>query len=246
MVSFIKTPLNTDADRRRTVRGIPIGSVMTWHGATAPPGWVLCNGQELPISDYTAFYNLITANGTTFPFGANTDGSAAAGSTHFRLPDIRDRYIMSPTMSTNNPGSDYVATVGGTNTHSHNATPSVNANVASTAHQHNFLMGTLGNTGAHGHGGGPIGSNTSSPKSSLNRAQSGSTAISVESHSHNVNFGSNTDGSHNHAVGGPTTVASASHAHNISLTATSSSSNTASHLPSALRANYIVYTGTVV
>ena len=35
----------------------------------------------------------MTTSGTTFPFGANTNGSGAAGSTHFRLPDLRGEFV---------------------------------------------------------------------------------------------------------------------------------------------------------
>ena len=242
---FVKSILNTDADRRRTVQGFPVGAITLWHGTSAPSGWVVCDGSQLPISSYQSLYNTITATATVFPFGANTNGSSGAGSTHFRLPDMRDRYVMSPTATANNPGTGFVGTTGGNSSHSHNATPLVNANVDSSSHSHSYSMGSLTNAGSHTHSGGPIGTNTSSPAPTQNRAQTGNTAISVQSHSHNLNFGSNEDGAHSHTVSGPTNTTSNAHLHStISTSANATTTNSASHLPSAMRASYIIYTGT--
>jgi microcystin-dependent protein len=69
--------------------GAPTGGIMPFAGAAAPSGWLLCEGQELAISSFTALYNVLTATGTVFPYGTNTNGSGAAGTTHFRLPDLR-------------------------------------------------------------------------------------------------------------------------------------------------------------
>lgn len=67
---------------------VPTGAEMMWPStAPAPAGYLLENGSEQPIATYTALYNFLTNNGSSFPFGANTNGSGAAGSTHFRLPN---------------------------------------------------------------------------------------------------------------------------------------------------------------
>ena len=71
---------------------IPIGVIMPFAGASnAPYGWEFCYGQELSISAYGGLYNTLTGSGTSFPYGANTNGSGGAGSTHFRVPDFRGR-----------------------------------------------------------------------------------------------------------------------------------------------------------
>ena len=58
-----------------------------WSARTSPTaGWLLVDASEKPIATYTDLYNVLTNNGTVFPYGANTNGSGAAGSTHFRLP----------------------------------------------------------------------------------------------------------------------------------------------------------------
>jgi microcystin-dependent protein len=48
-------------------------------GNFAPVGWALCNGQLLPISEYTTLFNLI---GTTY---------GGDGTTTFALPDLQGR-----------------------------------------------------------------------------------------------------------------------------------------------------------
>lgn len=49
-------------------------------GSYAPAGWALCDGSLLPISEYTALFNLI---GTTY---------GGDGVTTFGLPDLRGRF----------------------------------------------------------------------------------------------------------------------------------------------------------
>lgn len=69
----------------------PTGSINQYAGATAPTGWLLCDGSEVAIASNTALYNVLTTNGTVFPYGANTNGSGGAGTTHFRVPDLKGR-----------------------------------------------------------------------------------------------------------------------------------------------------------
>ena len=58
-------------------------------GSAAPTGWLFCDGQEVLITTYQNLYNSLTSNGTTFPYGTNTNGSGGAGSTHFRIPNLK-------------------------------------------------------------------------------------------------------------------------------------------------------------
>ena len=66
-------------------QSIPISSIyisgmmVMWPGATAPTGWLLCQGQSLLRADYPALFTIV---GTSY-------GSADA--THFNLPDMRGR-----------------------------------------------------------------------------------------------------------------------------------------------------------
>lgn len=56
-----------------------IGEIMLFGGNFAPNGWLSCEGQLLPISEYDALFSLL---GTTY--GGN-------GQTTFALPDLRSR-----------------------------------------------------------------------------------------------------------------------------------------------------------
>lgn len=56
-----------------------VGEIRMFGGNFAPAGWMFCNGQQLPISEYGTLFNLI---GTTH--GGN-------GQTTFNLPDLRGR-----------------------------------------------------------------------------------------------------------------------------------------------------------
>jgi microcystin-dependent protein len=68
---------------------VPVGAVNMWVTGTAPSGWLLCQGQQVAVADYSA---LAAVLGTTY--GALTNGSGGSGTTHFRLPDLRGRIPM--------------------------------------------------------------------------------------------------------------------------------------------------------
>lgn len=70
---------------------LPTGTELGWWTATPPPGFLMEDGGQYPIATYTALYNKLTSNGTVFPFGANTNGAGAAGSSHFRTPNKTGR-----------------------------------------------------------------------------------------------------------------------------------------------------------
>lgn len=56
-----------------------VGEVRMFAGNFAPAGWMFCEGQLLPISDYQTLFNLI---GTTY---------GGDGQSTFALPDLRGR-----------------------------------------------------------------------------------------------------------------------------------------------------------
>jgi microcystin-dependent protein len=57
-----------------------------WGTSSPPTGYLLCNGSEQPIATYPELAALLTTT-----YGAYTNGSGAAGSSHFRLPDFKAR-----------------------------------------------------------------------------------------------------------------------------------------------------------
>jgi len=69
----------TEADAL-TASPFPAGCMLLWSTASAPTGWLLCDGAAVSRQGYTALYNVI---GTTF--------GAGDGSTTFNLPDFQGR-----------------------------------------------------------------------------------------------------------------------------------------------------------
>lgn len=61
---------------------VPVGSVFSYGGASAPAGFLLCYGQAISRTNYAALFTVL---GSTF--------GAGDGSTTFNLPDLRGRVI---------------------------------------------------------------------------------------------------------------------------------------------------------
>ena len=59
-----------------------IGQLMLFGGNFAPRGWAMCDGQLLPIAQYSALFSIL---GTTY---------GGDGRTTFALPDLRGRVPM--------------------------------------------------------------------------------------------------------------------------------------------------------
>lgn len=61
----------------------PVGSMMVWPRQTSyPTGWLRADGSAVSRTTYNDLYNLLTTNGTTFPYGSGD------GSTTFNLPNM--------------------------------------------------------------------------------------------------------------------------------------------------------------
>jgi microcystin-dependent protein len=79
------TPTNGDSSTQIATtafvqqNGVPTGSLLMWSLASAPTGFLLCNGSAVSRSTYASLYAVI---GTTFGSGD--------GSTTFNLPDYRN------------------------------------------------------------------------------------------------------------------------------------------------------------
>ena len=66
--------------------GIPIGGIIPYAGATAPYGFLFCDGSEVERAKYSDLFDVIgnSYNGTTALQGVNT----------YRLPDLRGRFAL--------------------------------------------------------------------------------------------------------------------------------------------------------
>jgi microcystin-dependent protein len=61
---------------------MPIGSIQPWLGASAPSGWLICNGQAVSRSTYSGLYAIVSTR-----FGTGD------GSTTFNVPDLQGYQI---------------------------------------------------------------------------------------------------------------------------------------------------------
>lgn len=89
---------------------VPTGGMVMWGTASAPTGYLLCNGSAVSRSTYSALFAVI---GTSYGSGD--------GSTTFNLPDFRDRFPVGAgtTYSANSTGGSKDAIVV---SHTHTAT----------------------------------------------------------------------------------------------------------------------------
>lgn len=107
-----------------------IGEIRIFAGTFAPKGWMLCNGQLLPISQNTALFSLL---------GTNYGGD---GRTNFALPNLQGNFPMNQGQG---PGltSRFVGETGGESA----ATLLVSQ---IPAHSHNLLAAAAASTGTAG------------------------------------------------------------------------------------------------
>ena len=68
------------AEYEASLAGVPIGAMMAYGGATAPSGWLLCYGQAISRTTYSALFAVIG-----IAYGAGDESST------FNLPDKRGR-----------------------------------------------------------------------------------------------------------------------------------------------------------
>jgi microcystin-dependent protein len=101
---------------------MPTGTITAFGAATAPTGWVLCDGSAISRSTNAALFALI---GTTYGVGN--------GSTTFNVPDLRQRFPMGKAAS--GTGSTLGGT-GGTIDHVHDLDSATShAKITATSNQ---------------------------------------------------------------------------------------------------------------
>lgn len=94
-IKTIKDLMIENEKLREEVAGLsrrPLGIVEMWAGREVPEGYVLCNGQELRISEYGELYKAI---GSIFNTGPNASGGKfMTQEGFFRVPDLRGRFVV--------------------------------------------------------------------------------------------------------------------------------------------------------
>lgn len=213
------------------VDAIPVGSLMPYVGASAPDGWLLCDGSEKLTSDFPALSALC---GTAF-------GSAAEG--NFRLPDLRGRFPVgylaaTPMASLGSTGGNREVTLTAAQIPAHSHEVAAHGHtVANHSHvipthdhttsTHSHSIPSHGHsTASHSH---TAGSHTHSVP---NHQHSGSVTTSVASkshnHSHTLSGGTADSGAHRHGMGtiSATSGDRGNHSHGGVVTGGTSNTNT--------------------
>ena len=149
----------------------PSGSLTAFAGATAPTGWLICDGDQYPQASYASLYAII---GNTYNTGGETAG-------YFRVPNIKGRVIVGRDAS----DSDFnvLGETGGAKTHtltesempSHDHTGSISGG----SHEHPMSTGAALTLGA----GNSLFANSGNPPVT----SAGNTGTST-SHSHTLNI----------------------------------------------------------
>lgn len=229
---------------------VPVGTIEMWGGrTTAPPyGWLICNGAEYAIgSSGSTYYALSQVIGTRY--GALTNGSGVAGSSHFRVPNMQSFIplgiaIASTPTGTPNTGTNITFSNDGLTSHSHN----FNSTTATTAadggtHSHQYEVGGAHNhtmqtsNWSHTHNSNTV-SNTHlhniNNNGSISGAQTGFTSHSASQHGNlGGDAGNHTHTSNTQSIGHGHNIANSnntSHNHSWNSSATSGNANaTGSH-----------------
>jgi microcystin-dependent protein len=217
---------------------------MLWHNDSPPDGWFLCDGGEISIADRTDLYNLITLDGSVFPYGTNTNGSGGAGSTHFRLPDMTDRFALNAAVSTNSASN-----VANAENHSHNFSLSTqSANSSNQGHQHTYSPGNFAaadSAAGHSHSV-DINFDSADHNAYTNaaRAATGNTTAAFQAHGHNASATPNAANmGHSHSITGGTGYTNTdNHLHGVTVTI-GNYSPSGSSVPAHQRVYFIVFAG---
>ena len=109
--------------------GTPVGGMMMWAAATAPTGWLICDGTPVSRTTYAALFAVI-----------NTTYGAGDGSTTFTLPNLKNKFPLGA-------GTKVLTASGGDTTITANQMPIHNHTINDPGHTH---TGTTNNTGLTG------------------------------------------------------------------------------------------------
>ena len=228
---------NSSNDAWVNQQATPAGVISQFAGVTAPAGYLLCEGQEIQIAAYPTLYSILTSGGTVFRYGANTNGSGGAGTTHFRLPDLRTRVPAGKnasgtfgTLGSTGGTEQFQLAIANLPSHTH----SFSATTSSDSHSHTF-SGTTSSNGNHNHT--QRFTLNGAPGSTMGAMASAGSAQAPGINSQQITTDA---GAHTHTFSG--TTASDSHSHTVSGTTGggSGTANSFSLLQPYIVLNYII------
>lgn len=227
---FLLAEHNEDGTHRAASQQLgvsPIGTIVAYGGATAPSGWLLCDGTQVSRITYASLFEVLS---TTYGVG---DGVLT-----FNLPNLRQRFPLGKaaagtgaTLGSTGGAIDHTHSMG---SHSHSVSITTSAG---GDHSHG---GNTGNAGSHSHSQGAHSHAVGSGSPNLADG-AGDDAIAVYPSTQTDIFndaGTSTEGDHNHSIS-----ASGTHTHSVSGTTGSSSGTSGSNNPPYQVVNYIIYTG---
>lgn len=184
----------------------PVGCVLPYAGATAPFGWLLCDGSEISCDTYSRLFNVIGTN-----YGVATQPN------YFVLPDMRDRMPIGKwnqsmgetggantvTLSINElPSHSHSGITAQTGSHTHTVTVDQNGShnhtVNDPGHKHDLV--TI-NDDHNNSGGNPPGfiADSAGSMTWTNVVQFAQTGITIGvngDHTHNASMSANGDHAH--------------------------------------------------
>lgn len=241
-------------------RAIPAGSINMYGGASAPAGWLLCDGTAVAQATYPDLYAAI---GTNF----NTGGEGAG---NFRLPDMRQRFPLGKAASGTGStlggsggaidhthsvpahyhgmgtGADLAVSASGAHTHTINHDHAAVTSSSDGAHthsiDHNHAAVTSGAGGAHYHFVANNDLSSTSPSSSnyLARSYDATNDFSYDVKGSGTTadrLKTSSESSHTHSVDLPnftgTSGSGGAHTHSVDVAAYSGSSASNTHTHAA-------------
>lgn len=180
--------------------GVPVGSLTMFAGSTPAAGWLLCNGQAVDRSIYSALFAVM---GTTY--------GAGNGSTTFNLPNLTNRSPMGAgaTVGLGATRGDLNRTLITNNLPSHSHSGTTLSATGAGSHTHGSGSLTTGTQSNHSHGltfsDGTGNSSQNVPRGTNTTVVTNSAPVNSNgSHSHNVTGTTDSAADHTHAISGNT------------------------------------------